>query len=1014
MKRFSRILSLLILLGLAVPAHRALAQGAPEQALQNASNLLDAGDMKGAAEAFDQLLKDFPTSTVVSVAQYQLAFTRYVLGEHDKALEMIAKASVPPAPPEVIERALALKPKVIAAKAGALDVGDPKRKTAFENALKEYDAFLAKYPNSDEIEGIRYGKALALFQIESFEAAIATLRENIAAFPRSESIGDSRYLLGLSLARQFETAFAGDDAAKAAALPKADEAIAIFEDLAKGTNVSLANDARAQLGALYTAKGRALPEDQRQAFYDKAVSVLREVKTRDKMVKAQERLVQQIAGRIREAAQARNVSEIRRLTALRDREQEKVARIASLPERTIDALITIAEIYRFQERFDEARVVFRYVEPFADDTQKKTVLNGIALTYVAQNLPEQAAAAYAAFQAAYKGDPIGEFLAYGMGALFATTNPERAIAYLDEALKDYPKTTLAAEILTARANASIALGRFDEALKTLQDFLKTNPRKELAVQAESGIASIYSKTGKLDDAIRAFTEVRDKYPGTPQAEQAAFNVAGLNLQKGDNKTAAAEFAAFQTKFPQSALLPQASYYHGVALEMSGEKDAALAAYKQSWEKFPDAPNASDAYFRSALIYNGQQKIPEMTALLAEFVQKFPNSDRLYAAYDMQAQVDMAEGRYADAVARYTTMAEKHPGSPQSADALARAADLSKQFAESMGRYLAMNEEQRANWRKAVDASLASAKALLDRYPESAAVAGGLKTLLETEKLLVAATVKTEADVEKDLQELAEKFSDKPDTRAKILFTLAAYVYERDKEQGLAKMEEAFDPSLVFAPADLDLFGGALFAAGRLDKASEIYSKLQADYPIPAGVQPNRAPVTVQQAQSIALFGLASILQKQGDTAGAAAKFEELKATYPWSPKIVEADLGIALGKLEEKKFDEAQSLLVGVIRAPNASSDIRARAMLAVARAFEERGDTDNAIDNYIKVASFYGGVTDAAAEGLYKGSQLQRKKAAGVADPKLKQRLQENAEKAEKNLRENYGATEWGKKLGN
>jgi len=285
-------------------------------------------------------------------------------------------------------------------------------------------------------------------------------------------------------------------------------------------------------------------------------------------------------------------------------------------------------------------------------------------------------------------------------------------------------------------------------------------------------------------------------------------------------------------------------------------------------------------------------------------------------------------------------------------------------------------------------------------------------------------LKTPQQVEDYFQNLAAKFDAKPSLKGKVLFTLAAFLFERDKSRALAEMQSAFDPKLVYAPADIDLYGGALIEQGKFDEAVGIFQKLAKDYPVPAGVAPDKAPTQIQEAQSISIYGIGRALQKQGNVAEAAQQFDTLKKLYPWSPKILEANFGIAQSLVQKGNLDDATALLTGIIRAPTATAELRADAMLLggdiQAAKFsnaqndkEKNAALDAAIDYYIKIATFYQGVPAAAAEGLWKGAQLLEQQAATLSEwtkPTREQQISK-ATKAYKDLTQKYPMSEFAEK---
>ena len=164
---------------------------------------------------------------------------------------------------------------------------------------------------------------------------------------------------------------------------------------------------------------------------------------------------------------------------------------------------------------------------------------------------------------------------------------------------------------------------------------------------------------------------------------------------------------------------------------------------------------------------------------------------------------------------------------------------------------------------------------------------------------------------------------------------------------------------------------ALIGSGKTDDAKAVFEKIAADYPNPEGVAPQQAPPAIQEAQATALFGLGRIAQENGETAAAGELFGKLKELYPWSPKVLEANYGIAASLREQGKGDEAVALLTQIIRAQNASSQLRADSMLLGGHIQKDKGEREAAIDYFIKISAFYDGVPEAASTGLWEGAQL-------------------------------------------
>jgi len=946
--------------------------GAPEQAAAAALDLFNRGQNADAVAAYEKIVKDYPTSTVVAEATFRLGFLYYLTGDFDKGIEVLKKVMMPPTPPEIQELATGLLPQATAAKAAKMGVDDPKRVATFEEAIKDFDDFIQKYPASEDMESAIYGRALARYQIKKYDEAVADLRQNVAKFPKSESILDSEYLLALTLATQ----------------EKYDEATKWMNDIVqKHSDVALANEAQFQIGEILFNEGVKAAQEEKQAIYAKAMAAYRGVEPKDLMIKAQQARLDAILQRIRDAGVRRDAAGLKKLQRFQEHEVGKMALIKGKADTTVAAKIKIGVIYFIQQQYDEARVLLSQMQKFTeDDTEKKQALYYITLSYASQNVADKAVEAYNEFQSKYKGDPIAENLPVTIGVMFLSpipsiNNPNKAIDYFKEALQIYPKGRLAADTVTQEAAALLQLKRYDEALKLYTDFIATNPKKELAEAAEVGLAGINKDTGKTDEAIAGYKAVTEKYPDTPGAEQAAFWVGQLTQAKGDSKTAITELTAFTTKYPDSMFRPSALFSLAIAQLATGAKDQALATFSEITQKYPQSEAAPYVYFQRAGIYAADQKTDEMVATMKEFIEKYPKNEKIYYAYDTIGGTQVAAGKLTDAIATYAGMLEKYPQNPQVPDALLKVAGLWLQYTKMQGFYTALNEQQRVEWNKGITNCMENAGMLVENYPDNQLVALALQNELEAQKMLVVAKLKSDADLEKYFRDQAEKFANKPAAKSKTLFSLAAYISEKDKARALEEMNTAFDPQLVYAPADIDLYGSLQIEAGKLDEAQKLYEKLAADYPIPQGSTPDRATQQVQEAQAISLYGLGKVLQKQDKVADAAVQFDKLKSLYPWSPKILEANFGIAQSLAQQKKLDEASTILVQLIRAQTATAELRANSFLLSGDIQMEKGNLEGAIDDYIKIATYYEGVPTAASEGLWKGGQLLEKQAEGLPE---------------------------------
>jgi len=958
---------------------------AADSAAARALDLLNQGKLQDAEQAYSEILSHYPTSSVMPEAQYRLGYIQYAEGNYPEAIATLRRIKSPPATPQIKAAADELIPQVFAAQAAKLSPDDPARKQGFEDAIKHFDEIIKKDPNGPEAEAAMYGRAAASFQLQDNYAAARTLKEVIRKFPNSESILDSEDLLAVVLIADANAIVAKHGDLQAAQLKFGDAIKYLADVIERHTDIALANTAQFQVGEVLFNRAAAEQGDARSTDLANAMLAYRAVQPKDVTVAAQQARLDLLAQRARQAAISRDERAIQAVQRALDRENAKMEALKSAPDQTMNAELRIASIYYMQQKYDEARVLLDYLQPFAtDDDQKKEIAYYLVLSYASQGISDKAEAAYNQFLNDYRGaDQMAESLPLAMGESFLTgknKDPKKAISYFQQEITMYPNSPLVNDALEQEANALIGAEQYDDALANYQKYLDTNPPAEQAAGAAQGIAEIYQKTNKIPQAIQEFQMVADKYPTTAAAEQCAFYAAGLEISV-DPKTALSKLQAFVKTYPSGNFTAQAMMMMGELQASAGDTPGALESYREVGEKFPQSEYGPQSYFQQAAVYGKDGKLDDMIRVLRDYLKAYPDDKYIYNAYDTIGQAQASAGKIQDAIATYTEMAEQHPDNPMASTALYKPAELWRKQAEAMGEYAGLNDDKKKEWSTDISNSIAAGENLLEKFPSSDAVGVALKTLLADQDLLVAAKLKKPEDIQDYFNRLAGRYSTNASAKSRIMFTLATETYKTDPVRALTQMADAYEPSLVYAPEDLDLYGQALLEQGKPDEAYKVYAKIAKDYPIPEGAQPAQATPAIQQAQALALFGMGTALGDEGKTDDAGNLFAQLKANYPWSPKVVEANFGIAKALVKQKKYDDASKLLARIVANRNAPASLRAHAFLLVGDIQAAKGNVDAAIDSYLKTAAFYGGVADAAAEGLWKGAQMLEEQAATLTE---------------------------------
>ena len=852
---------------------------------------------------------------------------------------------------------------------------------------------------------------MAEYQVARYDAAAKDLRANMTGFPNGDTFLDAEFLLAVTLATDANLALGKESHTPA----QTTEAMGRFTEseqrlgdiIKKRTDIALANDAQFQLGEILLAHAANNTGAAQDALYKQALAAYRAVEPKEPMIAAQQGRIAQYAAALkaeRLKGPASDPTRARRLAEQGTRENTKLGALKSKEDPVLTARVKCGAVFFSLRRYDETRVLMNALAPEAKKPEdEKLVLSYTTLSYAAQSAVDKAVAAYDRFVAKYPTDPVGENLPFALANLFPN-DPAKAEKYLGDLSKHYPKSRLKEMAMLTQAQAYAQQRKYDDAIKTLDSFLKSNPKRDYAAMAELARAAAFKDNRKLDDALASYKRVRDTYKDQPQAEEAGFWVASMALQKKDFPGAIAESKTFQGQFADSKLIPYALLIQAQAQASTGDKAGALATYEDLGKRFPDTKEAESSYFQRANIYIGDKNFADMTRVFTQFLEKYPDSDQVYAAYERIAGAQAQDKKTDEAAATYARFVEKKPDAPEAPAALGKVAGLWLSAAKTMGNFISLGAPDQEKWKALVAKSVAASEGQLEKYPDAPATALGLENLLQCQQMLAAARVKKPEEVTQYFQALADKYKDRPAARSRVLFRLASITAQADPAKALADMRAAYDPKIVYSPADVDQYAGALLTTDP-DAAAAVYEKLAADYPLPPNVAPAQAPQDIHEAQALALYGRAKVTERK-DKAAAAKLYDELVTTYPRSSKAPEAKLGVAEGLIAQQKWDDALKRLNEVTSTQSAPQSTKARALFLNGVVQEGKGEV-GALDAYLKVAAFFATAPD-APEGLWKGGQLLEKQAATLPDPNTKTTQLARARKAYDDLVKRYPTSQF------
>lgn len=592
-----------------------------EMAYDRAVALARAGKPGDAAAAIATFLRDHARHALAPDALHLLAAATHDAGEHVKSVEHCdAFLKAHPA------HALAGAVRLLAAD-GEYAAG------RYARAAGRYERVLADQPAPDVLQRVQLRRGLALFQIERFDEAAASLK---LVAPAAESDPDFRPAL-LALG---EIAFRGGD------WPAAERHLATY--LAANGDVPAADDALLKLGVARQRQSR--PGEALEAF---------------------DRL---LAGFERSPHRGQALFERGQALAALNRNAESIAALEqALEQQGAEPFAAYANYHigvLAQRQGEPAKAAERFAavlrgRPDAALAADARFHRGLALLSVPQDGP--AAEALAAFVDQHPDDARRAEARARLALALARLKREADAAAQIEQLAEPDLAGLEPALRAAVQYEQAAIlkrgGRADEAAARLRQLAGSdNP---LRLHAALELAEIEMAAKRFEAAAAVLREARTAVENRPiepaLAAPLLYRLGVCAFESKQWEYAANAFEELLALDADSPLAASASFFAGEAHFQAGRPARAAEHLARAVEKYGRAADAGPAMLRLGECAATQQQWTRSEHVFGEFLTRFPEHDNAYQARFGVGWARENLGRFDEAIDAYRGVVERHQG-----------------------------------------------------------------------------------------------------------------------------------------------------------------------------------------------------------------------------------------------------------------------------------------------------------------------------------------------------------------
>ncbi|HEY8667315.1 MAG TPA: tetratricopeptide repeat protein [Tepidisphaeraceae bacterium] len=206
---------------------------------------------------------------------------------------------------------------------------------------------------------------------------------------------------------------------------------------------------------------------------------------------------------------------------------------------------------------------------------------------------------------------------------------------LEEAMRDYPDTSLAVQGEYLLANLAQELGTYQEAIGRYSNVISTWPDSEYAPTSQFKKALCFEKLQSYDQACEEYVKLTYIYPDSPMVADATVRLGNYYYKKQSFKIAGKIFSNFQAKNPTHKLAPE-------ALFLSAQCDYKLTDYRGSVKLFgkvvDEYPDEKDV--RSEAMY----WLADSNSQLQDYVKAYQWFKKLTWDYPESKWAKLARGR----------------------------------------------------------------------------------------------------------------------------------------------------------------------------------------------------------------------------------------------------------------------------------------------------------------------------------------------------------------------------------
>ncbi|MCM8790506.1 MAG: tetratricopeptide repeat protein [Candidatus Omnitrophica bacterium] len=568
---------------------------------------------------------------------------------------------------------------------------------------------------------------------------------------------------------------------------------------------------------------------------------------------------------------------------------------------------------------------------------------------------------------------------------------EEALGCFKEVIRTYPLEKIAIDAQFRAAECEYLLGRYDKARQALENFIEKYPLSENTAEAYYLCGEVRFHLADYNGSLAYLERAISISPAAKWAPFAMYRMARNLSRLGEHHRSIAQFKRCLISTDNEFLAGSCMLGIIQEDEALGRHEEALALCDMAISKYPSSYVTPEIYYRKIrLLYNARE-YSEAEKTCRQAIEKFPDASHVDEFHYELGWSLMAQGRYDDAIREFLRVESASTNAELRSSAICKVGDIyfdRKDYRAAAENYdIALDRYPESSWADYAQYQIGNILLLTDKCDQAILA---FQTILvnfpatDLRDRVVSQLGRTYFRLEEysraysEFEKLLSRPLPENAARRARLF-LASSLY------GLGRYDEALtalqELSINSSTGELDMMvayqkAWCYYHLRREEEALAAFKDFLKAYPASPQAadamfwigEHYREKSDYRQARDYfssileksypeeivedALYQLAVTLAEEGDFKEAVRRFEELSSKYPRSELAKSSYRKIAAIKRDAGDFAAAIEYYGKALTADNTESN--AQIQYEIAEAYELKGQTLRACEEYLKVPSLY------------------------------------------------------------